>query len=176
MDPAVERDAEQLAGARPRTSCSSMFESVHSISTPSWSTGPGRRDRRGGGIAGDIEAGDTLIVRRQRARQRHLLEMNGVEAPVARVVRIEFEADEAARQAGVGRELVEQAGAGTAAVEIQIGRRVLRSRVEDVERPGRSLTKNRPAGPGSCRMTLMRASDPALLPVPSGDPVIGNEA
>jgi len=35
---------------------------------------------------------------------------------------------------------------------------------------------NRPPGPGSCRMTLIRASDPALFPVPSGDPVIGSEA
>jgi hypothetical protein len=39
-----------------------------------------------------------------------------------------------------------------------------------------SCTKKRPAGPGSCRMTLRRASDPALLPVPSDRPVMGNHA
>ena len=42
--------------------------------------------------------------------------------------------------------------------------------------PVRSLTKKRPAAPGSCRMTLTRASEPALLPVPSGSPVIGSAA
>jgi hypothetical protein len=67
------------------------------------------------------------------------------EASVAHVVRIEFEADEAARQTGVGRELVEQSGTGTATVEVQVGRRVLRSRVDDVERPGK-IVDEEPAG------------------------------
>ena len=132
VDPAVQWNAQQLAGAALERRVRDVR--VRPFDEHAFVVGRSRRrDRRRGRVAGDIETGDALIVRRQPPRQRDLLEMNGVEAPVARVLGIDLEADEAARQAGVRRELVEQAGAGPAAVEVEIGRGALRARIDDVE-------------------------------------------
>ena len=135
MDPAVEGNAKQLAGAalegRVRGIRVRPFDQHAFVVDRS-----GRRDRRGGRVAGDIEAANALVVRYGRPGQRHLLEMDGVKAAVARIVRIQLEADEAAGQTGVRRQFVEQAGADTAAVEIEVGRGALRPWVQDIERPG----------------------------------------
>src|SRR4029453_12103742 len=119
MDPAVERDAKQFAGAplerRARDVRVSPFDQ-HALVVD----GPGRRDRRGGRVAGKIQSWKRVIVRIRCSRQRRLLEVNGVEPSVASVVWIELDADEATRQAGFRRELVEKPGGRSAAREAQI--------------------------------------------------------
>jgi hypothetical protein len=101
--------------------------------------------------------------------------VNRVERAVVLVVGIEGERDEAAGEAREEMQLVEQPRPLIPAVEIQIGRELLRRGIEDVERTGSVSFTNKRDVPGSGRITFARASDPGLL-APVGDPVIGSAA
>src|SRR5260370_36596642 len=76
------------------------------------------------------------VVWKNRARQRRVFDMDGIEPSVPGVVGIELEAHEAAGEAGVERELVEQAGVAVASVEIEGRRECPGAFVEDVQWAG----------------------------------------
>ena len=94
-----------------------------------------RRDRGRRLIAADVQARNVRRIRQRRPGERRLLDVNGVELAVSSIVRIELHADEAVRVADLVGELVEDAVVLLTAVEIEIGRELLRRLVEDVERP-----------------------------------------
>ena len=67
------------------------------------------------------------------AVERRILDVNGVEPAVLRVVRIELERDDAVAEADFVGELAEEARAAVAAVEVEIRRQALAGLVEDVD-------------------------------------------
>src|SRR5206468_11165376 len=91
-------------------------------------------DRRRRRVPVDFQTGKVRVVRNGRSRHLRVFKMNGVEAAVLRVVWIELKADETARKSQRDRQLVEEAGLRSAAVEIQVDAELLRFLVEDVER------------------------------------------
>ena len=133
MDAAVERNPQQLSrGAFERrvgdVRVRPLDEHAFVIDVAR------RRSRRRRGVPCDHETGNARVVRNERAGLGRILDMNRVELPVVRIVGIEFEADEPARQPVLDRQLVEQSGTVAPAVEVEIGRKLLRVPVEDVER------------------------------------------
>ena len=96
--------------------------------------GTRRRDQGRRRIPAHIQSGNVRVVRQVRTRQRRILHVNRVERSVPRIIRIELKADEAAREAGFECELVEEARASVAAVEVEIGRECPAGFVEDVQR------------------------------------------
>ena len=84
-------------------------------------------------VAGQLQAGQIGVVRRRRRVEHRIFDVNGVELAVLRVVRIELERDDAVAEANFVGELVEEAAAAVAAVEIEIRRQVLAGLVEDVD-------------------------------------------
>ena len=100
--------------------------------------------------------------------------MDGVEAAVPPVVRIELEADETVGVAGFVGEAVEEPGVTLAAVEVEIGGEFFDALSRMYSGPLRSWRKSRFAPPGSSRKAFTRASMPSVCPLPSSVPVIGS--
>ena len=94
----------------------------------------GRRDGRCRHVAAHVQTRNVRVVGKVRSLERRIVDVNGVEASVRPVVGIELDAHQSAGETGVERELVEDARAAGAAVEIKIGREGARRFVEDVQR------------------------------------------
>src|SRR5207245_5789527 len=117
MNPAVELHAQQLSGGALKRGVGDVR--VRPLDQYGFMIDPARRlNGRSGHIPRDLQTGGARVVRRKGTGRRKLFEMNGVEPAVSRIVGIELETDEPAREPAPGSQLVEQAGPG-ATVEVE---------------------------------------------------------
>ena len=87
-----------------------MFESVHSIRTPSRWIGPGVTIGAVAVYPATLKPAKVGVVRQVRAGNRGIFDMDGIEVAVLPIVGIELKTDEAVGVANFKRELVEQPG------------------------------------------------------------------